>query len=139
MPRAERSSITLNTDSSRAASRPATAITTISASQPAIQPAARAIEWGWAEGIAPNVADWPACVCLARRDAYRRGEPKPSHHRAEDAGAPVQPDQLPVAEPRLVDGDAKSPSRREAPASDTFQHSNSALEATTPPEGGASA
>jgi len=33
-----------NTDSSRAASRPATAITTIRVSQPAIQPAARAVE-----------------------------------------------------------------------------------------------
>ena len=45
--------MTWNTDNSRAASRPATAMTTINVSQPAIQPAARAIEA-------------PGAACMAR-------------------------------------------------------------------------
>ncbi len=46
MPSTERISMIWNTDNSRVASRPATAITTIRVSQPAIQAAAWAMEGG---------------------------------------------------------------------------------------------
>jgi len=61
--------MTWNTDNSRAASRPATAITTISVSQPPIQPAARAIEASEAACIARSVADRLRCD-LSRWEAH---------------------------------------------------------------------